>query len=37
VPIRYYITDIFPLTASGKVRKMELKEWAKENRMEVLQ
>ncbi|HKG73970.1 MAG TPA: class I adenylate-forming enzyme family protein [Aestuariivirgaceae bacterium] len=37
VPIRYYITDVFPLTASGKVRKMELKEWAKENRMDVLQ
>ena len=37
VPIRYYITDVFPLTASGKVRKVELKEWAKENRMEVLQ
>jgi fatty-acyl-CoA synthase len=37
VPIRYYITDVFPLTASGKVRKMELKEWARENRMEVLQ
>jgi len=37
VPVRYYITDVFPLTASGKVRKVELKEWARDNRMEVLQ
>ena len=36
VPARYFITDVFPLTSTGKVRKVELKEWVKENRMEVL-
>jgi fatty-acyl-CoA synthase len=36
VPARYFITNVFPLTSTGKVRKVELKEWAKENRMEVL-
>jgi acyl-CoA synthetase (AMP-forming)/AMP-acid ligase II len=36
VPARYFVTDVFPLTASGKVRKIELKAWARENRLEVL-
>jgi len=36
VPARYFITNVFPLTSTGKVRKVELKEWVKENRMEVL-
>jgi fatty-acyl-CoA synthase len=36
VPVRYYVTDVFPLTASGKVRKVELKEWASLSRMELL-
>jgi fatty-acyl-CoA synthase len=36
VPARYFITDVFPLTASGKVRKVELEAWARENRMEIL-
>jgi acyl-CoA synthetase (AMP-forming)/AMP-acid ligase II len=36
VPVRYFVTDVFPLTASGKVRKVELKEWAAANRLEML-
>lgn len=36
VPERYFVTDVFPLTPSGKVRKVELKEWVRQNRMEPL-
>jgi acyl-CoA synthetase (AMP-forming)/AMP-acid ligase II len=36
VPVRYFVTDVFPLTSSGKVRKVELKEWVSKNQMEVL-
>jgi fatty-acyl-CoA synthase len=36
VPERYFVTNVFPLTPSGKIRKVELKEWARKNRMEVL-
>jgi acyl-CoA synthetase (AMP-forming)/AMP-acid ligase II len=36
VPVRYFVTDVFPLTSSGKVRKVELKEWVTANRLEML-
>jgi acyl-CoA synthetase (AMP-forming)/AMP-acid ligase II len=36
VPERYFVTDVFPLTSSGKIRKIELKEWVEANRLEVL-
>jgi len=36
VPVVIYRADCFPLTPSGKVRKVELKDWAKAGRMEVL-
>ncbi len=36
VPSVIYLTDRFPLTSSGKVRKVELREWAMAGRMEVL-
>ena len=36
VPAMFYRVDRFPLTPSGKIRKVELRQWAKENRMEPL-
>jgi len=36
VPSVVYSTESFPLTPSGKVRKVELKEWALAGRMELL-
>jgi acyl-CoA synthetase (AMP-forming)/AMP-acid ligase II len=36
VPAVFYRVDAFPLTPSGKIRKVELRTWAKENRMERL-
>ena len=32
----FYRVDSFPLTPSGKVRKVELRQWAEQQRMEVL-
>ena len=34
VPALIYRREHFPLTPSGKIRKVELREWARENRME---
>jgi len=36
VPAIIYRVAAFPLTPSGKIRKVELQQWAKENRMERL-
>jgi fatty-acyl-CoA synthase len=36
VPAVIYRVDAFPLTPSGKIRKVELRQWAKDNRMERL-
>ncbi len=36
VPAVLYRVEAFPLTPSGKIRKVELREWARENRMERL-
>ncbi|MFN4143233.1 AMP-binding protein [Aestuariivirga sp.] len=36
VPAVVYTLERFPLTPSGKIRKVELREWARENRMERL-
>ncbi|WP_395686695.1 AMP-binding protein [Aestuariivirga sp.] len=36
VPAVIYKVDRFPLTPSGKIRKVELREWARDNRMEQL-
>jgi acyl-coenzyme A synthetase/AMP-(fatty) acid ligase len=36
VPSVIYRTDTFPQTSSGKVRKVELREWVEAARMEVL-
>ena len=36
VPAVIYRTDCFPLTPSGKVRKVELRDWAIAGRMEVM-
>jgi acyl-CoA synthetase (AMP-forming)/AMP-acid ligase II len=36
-PSRFYLVGQFPLTPSGKVRKVELRQWAEENQMEVLE
>lgn len=36
VPAVIYAAERFPLTPSGKIRKVELRQWAKENRMEKL-
>jgi fatty-acyl-CoA synthase len=36
VPAAIYAVDAFPLTPSGKVRKVELRQWAAEQRMEQL-
>ena len=35
-PAVIYRVDDFPLTPSGKIRKVELRDWARENRMERL-
>jgi len=36
VPAMVYAVQSFPLTPSGKIRKVELRQWAKEGRMESL-
>lgn len=36
VPAVIFTVERFPLTPSGKIRKVELRDWAKENRMERL-
>jgi fatty-acyl-CoA synthase len=36
VPQVFYRVERFPLTPSGKIRKIELRQWAEENRMEQL-
>jgi fatty-acyl-CoA synthase len=36
VPALFFRVDQFPLTPSGKIRKVELRQWAKEGRMQVL-
>jgi len=36
VPAVIFTVEHFPLTPSGKIRKVELRDWAKENRMECL-
>ena len=36
IPAIFYRVDSFPVTPSGKIRKVELQQWAKENRMERL-
>jgi acyl-CoA synthetase (AMP-forming)/AMP-acid ligase II len=36
VPSTIYRVEAFPLTPSGKVRKIELRQWAEEGRMELL-
>ena len=36
VPAVIYRIEAFPLTPSGKIRKVELRQWAKDNRMERL-
>ena len=36
VPAVIYAVARFPLTPSGKIRKVELRDWAKDNRMERL-
>ena len=36
VPTVFYRVDAFPLTPSGKIRKVELRQWAKGNRLEPL-
>ena len=36
VPAVIFMVERFPLTPSGKIRKVELRDWAKENRMEKL-
>ncbi len=37
LPARFYRVDSFPLTASGKIRKAELQELARAERLEVLE
>lgn len=36
VPAVFYHVDAFPLTPSGKIRKVELRQWVAENRLEPL-
>ena len=36
VPARYYLTDTYPLTSSGKVRKQELREWIRAGKLSSL-
>lgn len=36
IPTAFYRVTDFPLTPSGKIRKVELRQWAAENRMERL-
>ncbi len=33
VPVRYYVVEKFPLTPSGKIRKVELREMAREGKL----
>jgi fatty-acyl-CoA synthase len=35
-PARWFLVEKFPLTSSGKIRKVELKEWARDGRMKAL-
>ena len=36
VPAVIFAVERFPLTPSGKIRKVELRQWAKDDRMEKL-
>ena len=36
VPARYYLTEAYPLTSSGKVRKQELREWIRAEKLSPL-
>jgi fatty-acyl-CoA synthase len=36
VPALMFRVESFPLTPSGKIRKVELREWAKDARLEAL-
>jgi acyl-CoA synthetase (AMP-forming)/AMP-acid ligase II len=36
VPANFFLVERFPLTPSGKIRKVELRQWAEEGRMEPL-
>jgi fatty-acyl-CoA synthase len=36
VPVRFYAVDRFPLTPSGKIRKVELREMAREGKLSLL-
>jgi fatty-acyl-CoA synthase len=36
VPAMFFQVEAFPLTPSGKIRKVELRQWANDNRMERL-
>ena len=35
-PATVFVVEAFPLTPSGKIRKVELRGWAKVNRLERL-
>lgn len=36
IPAMFFRVEQFPLTPSGKIRKVELREWAKDGRLEKL-
>ena len=36
VPAQFYSTDSFPMTSSGKVRKTELRDMARDGDLEIL-
>ena len=36
VPVRFYAVERFPLTPSGKIRKVELREMARDARLTLL-
>jgi acyl-CoA synthetase (AMP-forming)/AMP-acid ligase II len=36
VPAHYYVTETYPLTSSGKVRKQELREWIRAGKLTAL-
>ena len=36
IPVRFHAVSAFPQTASGKIRKAELREWANQGRLETL-
>ncbi len=37
IPVRWFRTETFPMTSSGKIRKGELREMADADRLEVLE